>query len=378
MTTIRMGQGRTRRREEAFADGELVVGSPKGIRSTERALLHALSRGKSGSALVVNSVEALAGMALRALNPGLAVHCHFDDAWDYAAAHATVRRHGAIAPELAIATDPPEGPWDLVLLPFEATGVADLLHERLESSLQWLRPGGLLFTSTDNPRDRFLREEVLLLFGSATTVPGPSRRAGVAYVARRPKTPKLRQRQRERTFTLREGERVLSFVSRPGVFCHGRLDEGTRALLASVEMGEAKRILDLGCGVGVLGAVAALRCAGARVTLVDSYARAVQCARRNIEALGLQERCETALTADPLRDLSPGYDLVLSNPPYYGDYRISEMFLATAAKVLLPGGRLALVTKGVAWHTAAMGKLFDAVRSTEVGGYGVLTAAPAI
>ena len=374
MTEISLGKGDSLRRQDAFADGALLVHSPKGLNPSERALLNALPQGRSGAALVVNSAEGLAGMALRALNPNLAVHCHFDDAWDLDGAKATVAAHPALAPELGIAPDPPEGLWDYIALPLSMTGVKELLRERLAFAAERLKPGGLLFTSTDNPNDRFLRDEVVELFGSATTVPGPTRRSGVAYIARRPKGLKLRKRPHERTFTVREGEDILDFVSRPGVFSHGHLDEGTRALLALAEMGEAKRVLDLGCGAGVVGVVAARRCPQACVTFVDSYARAIECTRRNIEAHGLAARCDTLLTANPLDDLGPGYDLVLTNPPYYGNYRISQMFLDTAAKVLVPGGRIVLVTKGDEWHRAAMKQLFTALHGRKDKGYWVFLA----
>jgi len=358
-------------RRESFADGTLVVCSPKGVHPSEEALLNALPRGRSGSALVVNSSEGLAGLALRALNPELAVHCHFDDAWDLATAQANVKPQRRLAPALALAPDPPEGPWDLVALPFSMAGVTELVHERLAFALKCLRPGGLLFTSTDNRSDRFLRGAVVERFGSATAVPGPTRRSGVAYIARRPKEPKLRPRDFRRTFTVREGEGVLHFVSRPGVFCHGRLDDGTRALLAALDVREARRILDLGCGVGVLGLIAALRCPQARVTLVDSHARAIECTLANAAAHGVQARCQAFVSADPLGDLSPGFDLVLSNPPYYGSYRIAEMFLHTAAKVLAPGGRILLVTKDPEWYAEAMATRFSDVASTEALGYWV-------
>ena len=374
---IVLGEHDGRGREDVFADGALAVRSRKGVRPCERALLHALPKERAGSALVVNSVEGLAGMALRALSPQLCVYCHFDDAWDLETAQATAGRHRGIAPDVGIAPDLPEGPWDLVLLPFERNGVVELLRERLRFALAHLKPGGLLFTSTDNPRDRFLREEVLELFGSATTQREPSGRGGVAYIARRPQKPKLREKPTERAFTVREGESVLSFVSRPGVFCHGRLDAGTRVLLSCMYVGQARRIADFGCGVGVIGLIAALRGPEARVTLVDSSARSVQCAQRNIASLGLAGRCETLLTADPLRDLEGGYDLVLSNPPYYGNYRIADLFLKTAAKVLIPGGRLALVTKGAEWYTAAMKQLFGNVAPREQHGYWVITSVKA-
>ena len=376
MTAIELGSGATRRREETFAKGAIVVRSPRGVRAAERGLLDALPRDRSGAALAINSAEAVAGLALRALNPELAVHCHYDDAWDLDRAQETAARHADLAVELAVAADPPDGPWDLVALAVERDDPTDLLRERLRQAVGWLRPGGLLLASTSNPRDRFLREQVKAVFGPPTIVPGRTRSRGVTYIARRPKVAGRLRAPGPRTFTVLEGDRELAFTSRPGIFCHGKLDPVTRALLEQLDVGEAKRILDLGCGVGAIGVVAALRAPGAHVTMMDSYARSVECARANAEAAGVAGRCEVTLTPDTLRDAAPGCDLVVTNPPYYGHYRISEMFLATAERVLEPGGRLCLATKGVEWHAAKMAALFGSVERVDIGGYAVLTATP--
>jgi 16S rRNA (guanine1207-N2)-methyltransferase len=374
MHEISLGHKDHRRRQDVFADGDLVVNSPKGVRATERALLNALPQGRKGRALVIDSSEGLAGLALKALNPDLDVHAHFDDAWDLAVASEAAERHPNLPVSLAVAADPPEGPWDMLLLPTSKDDERDLLLERLEFALASLKPGGLLFASTSNRRDRALRDYVVKLFGSATTVPGPTRTSGVACVARRRKDAKVRQRNRERAFTVLEGERELAFVTRPGVFCHGKLDEGTRALLAALDLGEPRSVLDLGCGAGVLGAVAALRAPEARVTLVDSNARALDCARRNLDALGLAERCAFVLTADAAHDLQGSFDLIVTNPPYYGNYRVSEMFLDTTARCLEANGRLVLVTKDAEWHAEQMERLIGPVETVTRGGYAVLLA----
>ncbi|MFW6162032.1 MAG: methyltransferase, partial [Planctomycetota bacterium] len=250
MIEIRLGSRPQERREERFADGAVTVRSRKGVRAAERGLLDALPRDKEGSALVVNSIEGLAGMVLRALNPGLRVHCHFDDAWDFEAAQRTVDRHPDLAPCLAVAADPPEGPWDLVVLPVEQDDPTDLVRERLRDAVGWLTPTGLLIGSTSNPKDRFLREEIRAVFGPPTIVEGKTRTTGTTYIARAPGEPGNLRGPGARTFTVREEQAELTFVSRPGVFCYGRLDAGSRTLLEHLDVGETRRILDLGCGTG--------------------------------------------------------------------------------------------------------------------------------
>ena len=47
--------------------------------------------------------------------------------------------------------------------------------------------------------------------------------------------------------------------ARPGVFSWDRLDAGSEALLAAMAIEPTDQVLDLGCGSGVVGAVAAMR-----------------------------------------------------------------------------------------------------------------------
>ena len=79
---------------------------------------------------------------------------------------------------------------------------------------------------------------------------------------------------------------------------------------------QPQRILDLCCGCGCLGLLAALQFPTAEVVLVDADPRAAELARRNAVALGLAERTEVAC-ADLFDGASSGgFDLILCNPPY--------------------------------------------------------------
>ena len=82
------------------------------------------------------------------------------------------------------------------------------------------------------------------------------------------------------------------------------------------------RILDLCCGIGCLGILAARRFPNASVVLADIDPLAVSTARRNVAAHGLEHRVE-ALRSDLFSGLHAGgsatggrYDLILCNPPY--------------------------------------------------------------
>ena len=77
-----------------------------------------------------------------------------------------------------------------------------------------------------------------------------------------------------------------------------------------------RRILDLCCGGGCLGALAAETFADARVDLIDLDPRAVALARRNTAAFGDRVRVFESDLFDALAD--ERYDVVICNPPYVG------------------------------------------------------------
>lgn len=379
--TLVLGHAREREAcEEEFLGGRLRVVSHNGLRASERAILPLLPQGRSGRALVFDSVGAVLGYALRALNPEMQVCCYYEDAWH--AERATEML--AVVPEpgieVSLAPDPPEGPFDIVVLPLERYGLADQVRERVRLAVShWLRPGGLLYSSSDWAGEHFVREEIRKAFGALhiAVETGASRHgAGVGYVARRPAQPRIAPPRTTERFEVQEEGQTLSFTSRLGVFCSGRLDPGSRALLALADLEGARRILDLGCGCGVVGIIAALRAPQAQVGFLDSNARAVEAARLNIETHGLGSRCKVWLSADPLKTLSeePPFDCVLTNPPYYGNWRIAELFLETSKRVLRRGGRLILVTKGPEWYRSKLPEAFSSISEQKRGGYTVFNA----
>jgi len=124
---------------------------------------------------------------------------------------------------------------------------------------------------------------------------------------------------------------------------------GGIALAESAEISPCDRVLDLGCGCGLVGLLLAARMRAQRaggvgtVTLVDSNARAVECARHNTELNGLSN-VETVL-AHAYTTREPCFDVVVGNPPYYAGRRIAQGFLDIAQRVLKPGGTAYLVSK---------------------------------
>jgi 16S rRNA (guanine1207-N2)-methyltransferase len=134
----------------------------------------------------------------------------------------------------------------------------------------------------------------------------------------------------------------LELTSGSGVFAQGRLDIGTGVLLREAAPPvDAREVLDLGCGYGVIGLAVAVAVPEARVTAVDVNERALLLARENAAQLGVADR----FTALPPDQVDPGatYDEIWSNPPIrVGKEALHELLLQWLPR-LRPDGRAVLV-----------------------------------
>ncbi|WP_127479737.1 class I SAM-dependent methyltransferase [Nocardioides pantholopis] len=133
----------------------------------------------------------------------------------------------------------------------------------------------------------------------------------------------------------------LSLVSGSGVFAQGRVDVGTAVLFRETRPPAGGRVLDLGCGYGVIGLAVAVAAETAVVTGVDVNERAVLLANENAASLGVADRY-TALTPDAVAP-DAVFDEIWSNPPIrIGKPALHELLLTWLPR-LAPGGRAVMV-----------------------------------
>ena len=141
----------------------------------------------------------------------------------------------------------------------------------------------------------------------------------------------------------------LTIVSHPGVFGHGKVDEGTLLMLESIESSLPKmplKVLDMGCGDGIISAWLAQR--GHHITAVDVSAFAVEACKRTLAANGLKGR---VLSSDVFSALeNERFDWIISNPPFHKErdisYGPSQRLISEAPEHLSAGGRLIIVANG--------------------------------
>lgn len=148
-----------------------------------------------------------------------------------------------------------------------------------------------------------------------------------------------------------------SVTNHANVFSREKLDIGTRFLLQHLPQTEgAGDIIDLGCGNGVLGLMAASQNEQAIVHFVDESYMAVESARINFQQLADDVMPATFHVSNDLADFaSQSSDLIICNPPFHqqqavGDSVAVSMFKGSA-RVLRTGGELWVIgNRHLAYH----------------------------
>ena len=165
----------------------------------------------------------------------------------------------------------------------------------------------------------------------------------------------------------------LELETRPGLFSPNHADRGTLAMLSAVRFEPGMRVLDLGCGCGLVGILAARICGAGNVVLSDIDPVAVEVAALNAARNGVSG--VKTVVSDGFADLTDaGFDLILANPPYQSDFSVAKGFIEKGFNRLKLGGRLMMVTKRRDWYRNKLTAIFGGVRVREIDGYFVFEA----
>lgn len=151
------------------------------------------------------------------------------------------------------------------------------------------------------------------------------------------------------------------------VFSRDSLDIGTRFFLKNQpRWPNASDIVDLGCGNGVVGLIAASENSAATLHFVDESFMAIASARENFERVLSTERKATFRVGDCLTDFAHNSaDIILCNPPFHqqntvGDMIARQMF-TQAKNVLRPDGELWVIGNRHLGYHLLLKKLFKTV-----------------
>ena len=234
---------------------------------------------------------------------------------------------------------PPDGPFDLVTLRIPKVRVA--LEMALHAAATRLAPGGrLVLYGANDEGIRSAPRKLEAVFEQVETV--ATRRKCRVLEASDPRPGARGDLVDWRSEVPRPIGVGDPWVTWPGLFARGGLDPGTALLCQSLpEVPPDGKVLDFGCGVGVISAAVLALTPTARVDAVDADALALEAVRHNVPGA-------RPLLGDGWGGVSDTqYDCVLSNPPYHRgkgeDFAVLMALLQGAADRLSPGGELRVV-----------------------------------
>jgi 16S rRNA (guanine1207-N2)-methyltransferase len=165
----------------------------------------------------------------------------------------------------------------------------------------------------------------------------------------------------------------MQFRTEDGIFSPRWIDKGTLAMLDTVEFSDGDKVLDLGCGCGAVGILAARLIGAGNVCMSDADPLAVRYSAINAALNGVADvkiYCSDGFKDIPEKD----FTLILTNPPYHTDFSIAKSFIEKGFNRLCIGGKLVMVTKRDLWYRKKLTSIFGGTRVKQVNGYFIFTA----
>ncbi|EBO0187117.1 16S rRNA (guanine(1207)-N(2))-methyltransferase RsmC [Salmonella enterica] len=136
----------------------------------------------------------------------------------------------------------------------------------------------------------------------------------------------------------------LTIKTLPGVFSRDGLDAGSQLLLSTLTPHTKGKVLDVGCGAGVLSAALASHSPKVRLTLCDVSAPAVEASRATLAANGLDGE---VFASNVFSEVKGRFDMIISNPPFHDGMQTSldaaQTLIRGAVRHLNSGGELRIV-----------------------------------
>lgn len=349
-----LGSGRRPGREDLLLGGKLLVKSPHGLKPLDRLLLENSAELPATHIMSVALDNPIPALALAALHPEAQVTYYHYDLFHVRQAETLADGHRLTNVQCLCAADVPrlEQQPELVLTGFRTDDEVGLTLEVIRQAHAQMAYGGKLLSTINNLKDQWLRHQLEKTFGNLSLL--AKDKHGLLYSVKRKDKPQGEEAPAEALRFIKHvpvsfGELQFEFETCYGTFSSDGLDDGSRALLEMMEAPEScNSILDLGCGWGAMGIIAARKTGAERVVMIDANARAVDMAKRNVEKQGLSD-AEVRLEADVelMQNAAETgrFDLVISNPPYWTEFRVADLFIQMAWRALRPGGKVLLVGK---------------------------------
>lgn len=138
-------------------------------------------------------------------------------------------------------------------------------------------------------------------------------------------------------------KKEFSMYSDNGVFSKDKFDFGTRLLLENIDIHSiCGKVLDLGCGTGVVGLILGTFNKNISIDMVDVNERAIELAKENIKLNNLNNNI---FLSNVYSNINDKYDYIITNPPIRAGKEVIRRFLFGAKEYLSNNGTLYFVMR---------------------------------
>jgi 16S rRNA (guanine1207-N2)-methyltransferase len=166
----------------------------------------------------------------------------------------------------------------------------------------------------------------------------------------------------------------LRFETAPSLFSPTKADRGSLAMLSCISLEPNDKVLDLGCGYGLIGIYAAKVIGAGRVWMSDKDPTAVECTAKNL-AVNRVEGVSVVMS-DGFREIQEAnFTKIICNPPYHVDFSVPKHFIEKGFNRLVLDGTMYIVTKRRPWYENKLRSIFGGVRVRELDSYFIFEAA---
>ncbi len=166
--------------------------------------------------------------------------------------------------------------------------------------------------------------------------------------------PTSRLKVREVVLKLKNGHEY-KFKTASGVYAFRRIDKATKILVEHAII-HGKKLLDLGCGYGVIGITLKKEYPDLEVYMSDINKRAVEFSKINAKENNVEVDIRWGDTYEPWKDMK--FDMIMINPPIAAGKKVWMRMIREAKDHLNEGGSLQVV----AFHNKGGSRIKDFMR----------------
>lgn len=173
--------------------------------------------------------------------------------------------------------------------------------------------------------------------------------------------------KKEKTIEVLIFSKKLEFRTCSGLFSKDGLDSRSKFMIENVIVQPKQKILDFGCGWGVVGISLLKKYQDTHVTFLDINKRAIELTKKNIELHHLTDRSKVIESDGLDKSNLEKYDNIILNPPLKTGHRECERLFSQADNHLTSGGSFQIV-----YNAKVEGREFEKLLDKIFGNHSII------